>query len=168
MNIFFGKEVGKYIGKKIFSAKNYVLICTPSISYDFGEKILQLIEKGIRVKIITSNSGAGETDQVHKIMKKFLESNKILEYKIIDTKEIFNHAKIYIVDGEYAVIGSANFTKESFWNNLESIVMFEESNEVEKVETQFNELWNSYKTTDFICTDKKNEIKKIFHRIKAG
>ncbi len=168
MEVFLGKEIGKHVESKLFSAKNYVLICTPSISYDFGEKVLQMVEKGIKVKIITSNSGAGETNQVHQMVKEFLESSKTLEYKIIDTKEIFNHAKIYVVDGEYAIIGSANFTRQSFWNNLESIVMFEDSNEVEKVESQFKKLWDSCKTIDFINTSKKNVFKKIFHRIRLG
>jgi len=85
--------------------------------------------------------------------------------KYIESK-LFS-AKNYVVDGEYTIVGSANFTKESFWNNLESIVMFKDSNEVEKVETQFKKLWDSYKTVDFINTDKKNEFKKIFHRIKS-
>ncbi len=167
MQIFVGKGVGKFIEKQLFSAENYVMICTPSISYDFGVKILKMVKDGIKVKIIISNSGAGETNQVHNMIKNFLKINNSLEYKIIDTKDVFVHAKAFIVDGKYAVIGSANFTKASFWLNVESIVTFSEIDDINNIINQFNKLWDTYDSFEFKDVKKQTKIKKIIKILRS-
>lgn len=167
MQVFVGKDVGKYIEKQLFSAENYVMICTPSISYDFGVKILEMVKDGIKVKIIISNSGAGETNQVHSMIKNFIKTNNSLEYKIIDTKDVFVHAKVFIVDGKYAVVGSANFTKASFWLNVESIVTFSEIDDIKNIEVQFNKLWNTYDSFEFKDVKKQAKLKKIIKVLRS-
>ena len=165
MEIFIGKGVGKYIESKLFSAKTYALICTPSISYDLGMKMLKMAETGVKIKVIVSNNDAGETYKVHETVKEFLKSSDNLEYKIVDYKEIFVHAKVYVKDGRYAVVGSPNFTKNSFWNNAESIVIFDVLEDVQKVEKEFYKLWNTYNSCDFI-TKKKSKFRKSLGKVK--
>lgn len=166
MEVFIGKEVGKYIEAELFSAKTYALICTPSISYELGMKMLKMAETGVKIKVITSNSGAGETNNVHEAVNQFLKSNDNLEYKIVDTKEIFVHAKVYVKDGKYAVVGSANFTKESFWRNAESIVIFDTSDDIQKVEKEFHKLWDTFHSYDFV-TEEKNSLKRLLGKVKS-
>ncbi len=169
MEIFAGKGVGEFVENELFSANSYVLICSPSISYRLGEKMIQMVKNGIKVKTITSNSGAGETNKVHQLVTNFLnsydENIKHLEYKIVSTKEIFVHAKIYVKDGKYAVLGSANFTDESFWHNAESIIFTKELHEIKKIEQNFEKLWNSYKSAN-VNESQNTKLKTVLKKIK--
>lgn len=129
-------------------------------------KMLKMAQNGIKVKVVTSNSGAGETNRVHESVQQFLKSNNNLEYKIVDTKEIFIHAKVYVKDGMYAVVGSANFTTESFWHNAESIVIFDSKEDIQRVEREFHRLWDTYHSYNFVIEEKGN-LKRLLGKVKS-
>ena len=65
-----------------------------------------------------------------------------LDYKVI--KRDFVHAKIYVVDGRIAMVGSANLTYSGLWNNIEHLLITQTQEEVEMIEGDFDKLWNSY------------------------
>lgn len=46
-------------------------------------------------------------------------------------KQNFIHAKIYVVDGLCAVVGSVNLTEYGFYKNVEHIVMMQDPQEVQ-------------------------------------
>ncbi len=73
----------------------------------------------------------------YKLTEKERKDNK-LHLKIVDKK--FIHSKIYIVDGEYAVIGSPNMTKRGFHKNIETITIYE-GEEARQVIESFKKLW---------------------------
>jgi hypothetical protein len=51
-----GRGTGNYIEKQLFSAKNYVCVCSPFISPSYAKRLLQLLDRGIKAKVITSDS----------------------------------------------------------------------------------------------------------------
>ena len=68
-------------------------------------------------------------------------------YRILPAKMAgFVHVKQYIVDGDYAVSGSANFSKTGLWNNHESITIYQGMSNARVIEDQFDRIWNSTKT----------------------
>ena len=128
--------------------------------------MLKMAQNGIKVTVITSNSGAGETNRVHESVQQFLKSNNNLEYKIVDTKEIFVHAKVYVKDGTYAVVGSANFTIESFWHNAESIAIFDSKEDIQRIEREFHKLWDTHQSHNFV-TEERSGLKRLLSKVKS-
>jgi HKD family nuclease len=51
---------------------------------------------------------------------------------------------MYCADGRYAVVGSAMLTQNDLWKNVEHLIIMNESDEVRKIETDFERLWRSY------------------------
>ncbi|RLI28276.1 hypothetical protein DRO58_02500 [Candidatus Bathyarchaeota archaeon] len=81
---------------------------------------------------------------------KFYE-NTNLKVKVLrrtDSGE-FIHAKIYVIDDEYAVTGSANLTYEGMWKNTEHITVYETAEEVMRVKSDFIHLWTQVRETVF-------------------
>ena len=66
------------------------------------------------------------------------------------------HAKIFIIDDKYAIIGSANFTEDSFVDLPEYIIIHEDKNEVNQITDDFFYLWNKYRNELF-----PSKIKRI-------
>ena len=67
-----------------------------------------------------------------------------LEYKIISTYDIpLIHAKIFVIDGKCAIMGSANFSENSFQNFAEYILVAKDDDlMVKKIEKVFQFLPN--------------------------
>ena len=155
-----GRGAGAFIEKELFSAKEYALICSPWITFDFAKKIIRLVEKGTEVRVITSNSKAGDTDKTLEWFRDYVRPEKDLlgrikkdwsapsnfGFKIIE--EDFIHAKMYLVDGKYAVVGSANLTESGLWHNIEHVMYFTRPEEIEPLESDFEHLWEFYEENE--------------------
>ena len=55
-----GKNLGSIIQKELLTAERSLLISSPAISLSIGEKIFEIVKKGIKVRIITSEKGGAE------------------------------------------------------------------------------------------------------------
>ncbi len=61
-----------------------------------------------------------------------------------DTRSDYGiHAKVYVIDGDYAVTGSANLTVNGLSNNIELLIIHDPS-EAPEIESKFNEIWALY------------------------
>ena len=152
---YMGKQSGKYIEKQFFDAKKYAYVCSPWISKQFVEKMVLMASKGIDIKIITQDVryNTDTTDLIRNhafdslFQSQLTRAKKHFHYRIIPKSAAgFIHVKQYIVDGNYAVTGSANFSKSGLWKNQESITYYHGMNNAQVIEDQFNRLWNSTKT----------------------
>ena len=64
------------------------------------------------------------------------------------------HAKIFVIDGKCAIMGSANFTENSFHNYAEYILITKEIDMVNRIERDFESIWSS-------CNSFKNQITTV-------
>ena len=72
-------------------------------------------------------------------VKKTVRENPRLNIKV--SRKAFVHSKMYIVDGSYAVVGSANLTKSGLWENIETVTIYRDPEEVEEVKRDYLKIW---------------------------
>ncbi len=152
METHIGRGVGKYIEEELFKAKNYVKICSPNISYSLCKRLFGLLDAGVKIQVITSDiiTGDKNSPQANTLAKDTIkkiqntQNQSALKYKAISTSDIpLIHAKIYIIDGNCAIIGSANLTENSFGNFVEYILITHENDMVKKIEDDFENFWTN-------------------------
>tara|TARA_Y100001934_G_scaffold240100_1_gene294187 strand:- start:45 stop:1334 length:1290 start_codon:yes stop_codon:yes gene_type:complete len=153
---YMGKQSGKYIEKQFFTATKSAHVCSPWISKQYVEKMVLMASKGVDIKIITQDVqyNTDTTDLIRNhafdslFQSQLARAKRHFHYRIIPKSAAgFIHVKQYIVDGNYAVSGSANFSKSGLWRNQESITIYEGMSNAQVVEEQFDRLWNSTKTS---------------------
>lgn len=177
METHIGRGIGKYIEQELFSAKQYVLISTPAVSKIFAEKLIDMARNGIEVKVITSNTHAADSYDANLLIRKFMRDMKDdaekkgkdiqLDYKIVSTKEVpLIHAKIYVMDGQCAITGSANLTENSFSNFAEYIQITKEQLEIKKIEEDYGKLWNMYHDSELEEPSTKKDLKDIIRKVR--
>ena len=146
-----GRGVGAFIENQLFASQtSFILVCSPWISPQYAQRLIQAAYRGINVMIITSNSPRPDHQQSLQMLinaitppRDWLGRTKKdwvkppLRIKVVN--ERFIHAKLYVVDG-YAVAGSANLTEGGLYHNVEHITIFE-GDEAEKLVEDFRQLW---------------------------
>ena len=151
---YMGKKSGKYIEKQFFSAKKFAHVCSPWISKDYVKKMVVMASHGINIKIITQDVqyNTETTDLIRNYAfdslyhSQLAKAKRHFHYRIIPKSAAgFIHVKQYIVDGNYAVTGSANFSKSGLWKNQEAITIYQGMSNAQVIQDQFDRLWNSTK-----------------------
>jgi len=177
MQTHIGRGVGKYIEEELFKANEYVKICSPNISYSLCKRLFDLLDNQIKIQVITSDviTGDKNSNQANSLAKETIQkiqttdqTKSNLQYKVISTNDIpLIHAKLYVIDGKCAIIGSANLTENSFQNFVEYVLITHEVDLVKKIESDFENFWiesDSYPnqiTTKSVKRFLKNLKKKI-------
>ena len=177
METYAGRGAGAHIEKQLFSSKDYALICSPWITSEFAKRIIQMVERGTHCRVITSDKIAGDSQKSLELLSNFVKPQRDylgrtkkdwspppFEYKVIAEK--FVHAKMYIADGKYAVTGSANLTESGLWRNIEHIIIINNPNDVEKLEDDFQHLWEYYEAKE-IVEESSGILKGLWKRIKG-
>ena len=152
MHTHIGRGVGKFIEEELFKAKNYVKVCSPNISYSLCERLFGLLDNQVKIQVITSDIFTGDKNSkqanslAKKTIQKFQKDDNLdesnLQYKVISTYDIpLIHAKIYVIDGKCAIIGSANLTENSFQNFVEYVLISDDVDLVKKIEKDFDNFW---------------------------
>lgn len=62
-----GRGVGEFIERELFSAKNYVLISSPDISPDLGNKLFEMVKGGVKARVLTSNTRGANSDKTNRV-----------------------------------------------------------------------------------------------------
>lgn len=138
MKSYIGRGIGIVVDELISSAKERVLICSPWISIFYAKKLSGLAKKGVKIKLITMDDESNRN--AISIIKK-----ASIECRAVKPRFGILHAKIYIIDGRYAICGSVNLTDSGMNNNVEFLMLFDEINIVKKIEEDFMKLWNELK-----------------------
>lgn len=135
------------------------------ISRDFPKKVIPLIKKARKsIDIIVFDWGwypdeIGEPIQifnnaiynankhgvkvralVQKRLIKAILSNLNIEAKILHSNKLL-HIKLMIIDGEIAILGSHNYTKNAFNVNHEVSIMIKDETSILRLEDYFNNLF---------------------------
>ena len=83
---------------------------------------------------------------------------------MISTKDIpMIHAKIFVIDGKCAIMGSANLTENSFQNFAEYILISDDEDMVKRIENDYDKLW--LEVNSFPNQIKNNSIRKFLKKI---
>lgn len=140
MNTFVGKGAGKYVIKRLFNAKRQALICSPYLSKPYAEAIVKMVERGVNVKLITSNEKT-RNFHAHAYIMKYSQTNGqkgSLDFTIVGSS--FIHAKMYVADDDFAAFGSANLTIAGMWENVENIVTYDGAEGI-SIRKGFERIW---------------------------
>ena len=128
-----GKELNERIENLIDSSKNEIIIAMYNFSHkDILKKLKDSSKKGVKILLILDE----EKYEDNKKIIKELENENI---KIIIPKDKM-HMKIAIFDSKLLLIGSMNWTKESFKENYEVIMI---NNDIETILKLTNYLKNN-------------------------
>ena len=95
----------------------------------FNNAIFNANKHGIKVRAL-----------VQKRLIKVILSNLNIEAKILHSNKLL-HIKLMIIDGEIAILGSHNYTKNAFNVNLEVSTILRDQNSVQILERYFNNLF---------------------------
>lgn len=135
------REISKSIIEMIEEANEEILIISPYI-WGIANILKKLLtsgtEKKVRVKIITRP--ASETDTEH---RKTILALNLPEIDIIPAKNV--HAKVIVVDGNKALIGSANLVSTSLERNQEAGILSSSPQIVADAREYFNSTYKKAK-----------------------
>ena len=128
-----GKELNERIENLIDLSKNEIIIAMYNFSHkDILKKLKDSSKKGVKILLILDEE---KYEENKKIIKE-LENDNL---KIIIPKDKM-HMKIAIFDSKLLLIGSMNWTKESFKENYEVIMI---NNDIETILKLTNYLKNN-------------------------
>lgn len=181
METYVGRHAGTFIEDKIILARDTIKICSPWIGPKYAKLISNLVDSNVHVKLITTytsyrNSSDDEEKmygdtldilrQINISEKAFLRAKDLgkerISYKIVKNGLI--HAKMYMVDGKYAVTGSANFTYYGQTKNVEHLFYSEEPREVHRLDRDFEAIWSSLKVSETV-EDSASVLSTIARRL---
>lgn len=127
------EEAKDKIIELIRSSKVNIKISMYNFSYKkFAKELVIASKNGVNVQLILDNKKIEEDNDIYKYLKK--NGIKI----ILPKKKV--HTKIAIFDSKVALIGSLNWTKESFEDNYEILLISNDKKVIEQIDNFINNL----------------------------
>lgn len=139
--VFFspGEECRNAIIYTIRQAKSHINICVFTISDDLvTEEIEKKHKQGVKIRIITDDDKSYDKGSDIYRLK---ESG--IPIKIDDSPNHMHH-KFAIIDGNYLINGSYNWTRSAFVYNNENVVISNNSQTIARFNTEFEKLWKNF------------------------
>ncbi len=128
-----GNEVKNQIINLIENSKKTIVVSMYNFSYKkFAKALVKASKQGVKIKVYLDKSKVKKDDEIYKYLRK----NNI---KIYISKEKL-HTKIAIFDDDTLMIGSSNWTKESFSKNNEVILFIKNKNLIEQTKAFLDSL----------------------------
>ncbi len=125
-----GKELDERIENLIDSSKNEIIIAMYNFSHkEILKKLKDSSKKGVKILLILDE----EKYKENKKLTKELEEENV---KIIITRDKM-HMKVAIFDNKFLLIGSMNWTKESFEENHEIVIINNDLETIIKLSSYF-------------------------------
>ena len=127
------KEAKDKIIELIRSAKVNIKISMYNFSYKkFAKELVLASKNGVNVQLILDNKKIEDDNDIYKYLKK--NGIKI----ILPKKKV--HTKIAIFDNKIALIGSLNWTKESFEDNYEILLISNDKKVIKEIDNFINNI----------------------------
>lgn len=151
------------IGETIYmnlinKAEKYVYITTPYLIID-NEMVTALCnaaKSGIKIKIITP--GIADKKTVNEVTKAYYDILIESGIKIYEYTKGFIHAKTFIVDDQYATIGTVNLDYRSLYLHFECGVLLYQSSTIKDIKKDFNK---TLEDCEEISLEKSKKIDKL-------
>lgn len=141
MKTYSGSNAGSIIEPVLWNAREAIWIASPWLGKDYAQRLALLSQKGIEVRVLTSNVDYNcESLEVFKTS----ENPNLIPLVLDKERSAFVHSKIYLVDKEHAISGSANLTYSGLNSNVESLSLAETKEEVQQIETDFMRIWMNF------------------------
>jgi hypothetical protein len=141
MRTYLDSNAGSQIEPVLWNARKSIWIIVPWLGKANAERLASLSQKGIEVRIITSN----DDWNMESLEMLTASKNSNLRLMVLNKEKVpFPHAKIYIIDNEYAVSGSANFTYSGMNSSVENLIIAETKEEVQKIRNDFVNMWMNF------------------------
>jgi len=135
VQLYAGKDCGIIFLDKLLHAKRALRICSPWISENYLKRLIDLSNKSVKIFLVTSKDQYGY--DIHKLLE---ENEHKIKYKFAPSDEV--HSKIYVIDELFAVIGSANLTKNGLEKDQDNHVAYtKDENDVKKCSKIFESLY---------------------------
>ncbi|MAC84018.1 MAG: nuclease [Arcobacter sp.] len=110
----------------IKNAKKSISIGMYNFSYKkLAKQLVASSKNGVNIKIILDKSKVSKDDKIYKYFKKNGITVKIADKKL--------HTKLAVFDEKIAVMGSINWTKESFKDNYEIVLFTKDKKTINKM-----------------------------------
>ncbi len=118
-------------------AKKYIYICTPYLIVDHGmiTALCVAAKSGIDVRILTP--GVPDKQMIHALTKSYYKLLLAANIKIYEYTPGFVHAKSFVVDDEYATVGSINLDYRSLYLHFECGVWLYHTQSILPVKNDF-------------------------------
>jgi HKD family nuclease len=124
----------------IFSAKKRAWVCSPWISKFYAEKLFNLSKQGVEVRIVTSD------DEYNADTYSYLSQlPQTTNFDVHFVKKETVHSKMYVIDDNYAIAGSVNFTYRGLHQQTNNFAIYE-NQEIEPIINDFKNLWIGFKS----------------------
>jgi phosphatidylserine/phosphatidylglycerophosphate/cardiolipin synthase-like enzyme len=115
----------------ISNSKESIKISMYNFSYKkFAKELVNASKKGVKVELILDKKKVEEDNDIYK----YLKNNGI---KIIIPKKKL-HTKIALIDNTILIVGSLNWTKESFEENYEILLILNDKKIINETNIFFN------------------------------
>ncbi|MDQ1281492.1 MAG: Cardiolipin synthase [Thermoproteota archaeon] len=145
MKTYSGPNAGSVIIPVLENAQEYLWIISPWLGKEYAKRLSHLSQKGVEVRIITSNVDYNiESLEIFKASENPNLNLLVLDKGRSDDEPNFIHSKIYLVDNKYGISGSANLTYSGLNSNVESLNIAQTKDEIQHIETDFMKLWMKY------------------------
>lgn len=110
------KKLEDRLSYEILNAKKEIFIAMYNFSYKkIANDLIKVSKDGVKITVLLDKSKVKEDDEIYK----FLKSNKIKV--VFDDSVKKMHLKNILIDDRLVMIGSMNFTKKSFNENLDIV-----------------------------------------------
>lgn len=138
------------------NAEKYLYISTPymAINEEFIDNILDACKSGVDVRIMVP--GIPDKKLVYKLTQSFYGEILKAGGKIYEYSPGFNHAKNYISDDKYGVIGTINMDYRSLYLHFENAVLLINDENIIKMKENFLEDLNKCKEVTFEDWNKRS------------
>jgi phosphatidylserine/phosphatidylglycerophosphate/cardiolipin synthase-like enzyme len=130
------KKAQKEISSTILNAKSEIFIAMYNFSYkDFAKDLIKASKNGVKITVLFDDKKTKKDDEVLDLLKE----NGIKT--IINKDKNKMHLKVALIDSSKAIIGSTNWTKESFEENYDLIYITDDKKVIAKL-VELKEIFN--------------------------
>lgn len=122
------KEAQNKISSFILEAKSEIFIAMYNFSYNkFANDLIKASKNGVKITVLFDKEKTNKDDEILDLLK-----NSGIK-TIVNKDKNKMHLKVALIDSKIAIVGSTNWTKKSFEENYDLILISEEKKLLEKL-----------------------------------
>mmetsp|Transcript_33616 Transcript_33616/g.24278 ORF Transcript_33616/g.24278 Transcript_33616/m.24278 type:complete len:180 (-) Transcript_33616:163-702(-) len=125
-------------------AKKQILICVFNLTNDdLAAAILERHKAGVEIRVISDDECMeNKGSDIHRL------ANSGIYVRTDDAPEVHMHNKFMVVDNEFVLTGSFNWTYQAGSKNQENLLVVDNKYYVTKYVDEFEKLWKSFKKNE--------------------